>query len=614
MARMLPPYYNDKLTKSKAEKEVFNKIKISCPNNWIVIHSYDISHSFENEIHKKKIKSEIDFLVLVPNLGIAAFEVKGGKIKINNNTNIWYSYDKEIENPFKQIEDNIHILKNKYEKQYGEHSFPYFDYGVMFPNCIFQIDKEFSYEQWKICDQLKMQNIALFITSFLKTSRQFWEEKGHDKKLVPSEYELTVFTNRIIPNKKDIAYEDWKKLIDYSQKSFSEEQLLTLYNTTRQHNRCLIEGYTGTGKTLIAIETAKYSLENGEHIAFFCFNSILADSLKKELSIIKDEHSFVGNFHNFLRERIKIAGLKLEMPNSGKDYIDESGKISQNAIIKFPIDVVDNDEFFEIIMPERALDALRKKPVKYDRIIVDEAQDIFVENYIRIINEILNKGIKKGKWCFFADPEQNIEKSKNTKPYNEAIESLGESGEDFSHPLPLTTNWRNSRKIYNEVLKLTNWNSYNRIINENEEGQDVKYYQWSTHDDQRIKIERCLSDLINNEKIIQHEITLLTVYDPHRHKNPSWYEKSVLSKINKEYKLTEFKDKEDNNVITFSSIPSFKGMENNVIILVDVESYEDKNLLYVGMSRAKIRLIVFEYEQAEKERKKLWGLQKSCLF
>jgi len=607
MARMLPTDYSLKLTKSEAEKELFEMLKSACPSDWVVFHSYDVSHSYEEEIHNKKIKSEIDFLVLVPEFGIAAFEVKGGKIWIDGNNN-WHSGKKEIENPFKQIEDNIHILKNKYDKRYGKYSFPYYAHGVMFPYCPFQLDKDFSYEQWRIFDQRNMQDITSFIISFLEKSRQMFEEKDFKRK-VPTKEQINVLADNLKQNTKNITYSEWKKLIENSQNFLSDEQQQALCNTTRAHNRCLIEGYTGTGKTIIAIETAKYSLNMGEHIAFFCYNSILANWLKEQLSdeYFLDEHSFVGNFHDFLIERIKIAGIQLEMPTSKKNYIDESKKILPDAKVKFPVDVVDNDDFWEDTIPQKALIALEKNPVKYDKIIIDEAQDIFVKSYFNILNVILEGKIKKGKWCFFSDPEQNIEKSKHKIKYNDAIELLlGVSWDDFSRPPSLTTNWRNSNNINNDILKLMNWSYHHNISNKIVEGQDVEYYQWYTPDEQKKEIEKCLNKLLEIENIKRKDITLLTTYDPHRHKNPSWYEKSVLSTIDKNrYKLIEYKD--GGNEITFSSIASFKGMENSVIILVDVESYEDKNLLYVGMSRARVRLIVFESAQAERERKKLWA-------
>jgi archaellum biogenesis ATPase FlaH len=610
MARMLPTDYSLELTKSPAEKKIFEKIK-SCPSDWIVFHSYDIPYSFEKEMYDKKLKSEIDFIVLVPNLGIAAFEVKGGKISIDDNNN-WYSNKKEIANPFRQIEENIHILKNKYEKQYGEHSFPYYAHGVMFPDFPFQLDNEFSYEQWRIFDQHNMQDITLFITKFLKTSQKIFKEKGFKRRL-PTEDELNDFAKKLSPKPKNIAYADWKKLIENSQTLFSEEQLQALCNTTYAHNRCLIEGYTGTGKTVIAIETAKYSLKMGERIAFFCFNTILADWLKDQLSSVLNEHSFVGSFHEFLNKRIEIAGLQNEliMPDSGKNYTDESRKISPNEMVEYPVDVVGNDDFWEEKVPRTALDALKKFPVKYDKVIIDEAQDIFVYRYFDVLEIILkgcsSEGIKKGKWCFFADPEQNIEKSKNKIPYSDAIELfLGKSLDDFSRPPPLSTNWRNSKNIYKDVLKLVNWSNHHNISGKIEEGQDVRYYQWSTRVEQKEEIERCLTNLIKNEKIERKDITLLSTYDPHRNTSPSWYDKSVLSEISEEHGITKYK-KGIIDKITFSSIASFKGMENSVIILVDVNSYEDKNLLYVGMSRATTRLIVFEYEQAEKQRKKLWA-------
>jgi ATP-dependent exoDNAse (exonuclease V) alpha subunit len=43
-------------------------------------------------------------------------------------------------------------------------------------------------------------------------------------------------------------------------------------------------------------------------------------------------------------------------------------------------------------------------------------------------------------------------------------------------------------------------------------------------------------------------------------------------------------------------------LENTIIILADITSYEAQNLLYVGLSRARSLLIVFESEAAHKER------------
>ena len=604
MAEMRPRYYNKKFTESRAERKLFEKLKSSCPSDWIVFHSLDVPYSSEN------LPSDIDFLVLVPDLGVAAFEVKGGNIRIDNN--IWYSNDKDINDPFKQIKNNIYKIRDEYEKQCGEDSFPHFDYGVMFPDCPFPLES-INIEQWRIFYKHNMHDVTSFIRSFLNTSLQKWEEvykKKRSKRKLPTKDVLNDIAEKFIPktNKEVITYADWKKIIEYSQTLFKEEQLQALCNTTYAHNRCLIEGYTGTGKTIIAIETAKFSLKKmEENVAFFCYNSILANWLKKELSSVLNEHSFVGVFHDFLIEKIDITLSQDEMPNNIRKYINKSKNISQDKIVTIPDDFIDNDDFWENTVPETALIAFKKNPVKYDKIIIDEAQDILVENYIYVLNEILKGGITKGKWCFFADSEQNIEKSKNNKIlYDDVIGLLGTPWDDFSRPPPLTENWRNTKNINKDILRFTNWSNYHITSVKDGEGQDVKYYKWSTRVEQKENIEKCLTNLIEKENIGRNDITLLSTYDPHRYKNPTWYEKSVLSEIT-EHKLIKYKEgvKDKENEITYSSIASFKGRENSTIILVDVESYENRNLLYVGMSRATIRLIVFESEQAEKERKKL---------
>ncbi len=57
-------------------------------------------------------------------------------------------------------------------------------------------------------------------------------------------------------------------------------------------------------------------------------------------------------------------------------------------------------------------------------------------------------------------------------------------------------------------------------------------------------------------------------------------------------------------MITFSTIHGFKGLENSYIILTDIERMgndEFKSLLYVGMSRAKVALVLLVDQRAREE-------------
>ena len=78
MAIMIPSVMSPEI-KSNAERKIFEWFQ-SAPgtDKWIVLHSLGIT------THNKVIYGETDFLVLAPQLGIFALEVKGGRVKREN--------------------------------------------------------------------------------------------------------------------------------------------------------------------------------------------------------------------------------------------------------------------------------------------------------------------------------------------------------------------------------------------------------------------------------------------------------------------------------------------------------------------------------------------------
>ena len=80
MAIMIPSVISPEV-KSSAERKIFEWFQ-NAPgtDKWIVLHSLGIT------THNKVIYGETDFLVLAPQLGIFALEVKGGRVKRENGT------------------------------------------------------------------------------------------------------------------------------------------------------------------------------------------------------------------------------------------------------------------------------------------------------------------------------------------------------------------------------------------------------------------------------------------------------------------------------------------------------------------------------------------------
>ena len=82
MAIMIPSVISPEV-KSNAERKIFEWFK-NAPgtDKWIVLHSLGIA------THNKVIYGETDFLVLAPQLGLFALEVKGGRVRRENG--VWY--------------------------------------------------------------------------------------------------------------------------------------------------------------------------------------------------------------------------------------------------------------------------------------------------------------------------------------------------------------------------------------------------------------------------------------------------------------------------------------------------------------------------------------------
>lgn len=105
MVRCYPqePEFTDK---TAAEKKVWEILRRSLPEDALLFHSVQLRH--------QRAEHEIDLLVLMPGVGVAVIEVKGGLISVENGT--WYqsgSKDKHAlkQSPMAQVQSASHALR-----------------------------------------------------------------------------------------------------------------------------------------------------------------------------------------------------------------------------------------------------------------------------------------------------------------------------------------------------------------------------------------------------------------------------------------------------------------------------------------------------------------------
>lgn len=85
----------------------------------------------------------------------------------------------------------------------------------------------------------------------------------------------------------------------------------------------------------------------------------------------------------------------------------------------------------------------------------------------------------------------------------------------------------------------------------------------------------------------------ITILSPRKREN------SVVS-MAQTYDIPDFRIPQKMNA-TFCTVQGYKGLENTVIVLTDIEDFSSEMLMYVGLSRACSGLFILEAEAEKRE-------------
>jgi hypothetical protein len=315
------------------------------------------------------------------------------------------------------------------------------------------------------------------------------------------------------------------------------------------------------------MEAAKRAIADGQRVLFLCYNNLLGDWLKAQTSGYSDDPKTFQcrTFHSLLLE---IAGEK-PAKGVGDRYWRKDLPVSAS---------------------DRLLDDSRAWPV-YDMLIVDEAQDLLEEDYLDVLDLLLQGGLAGGKWAFFGDFErQAIYVSDGGTSALQALDGLSERAPSQVKS-SLRINCRNAEPIA-ETLAITSGLApgYKRVLHDSE-GSDVDPLFYSSAMDQERLLATAISTL--KEAFTAGEIMILSM----RGDESSCAGNASAHSAGQT--LAPIRNVQDGQAIPFASIHAFKGLEAPAVIITDIESLNDdraRALLYVGMSRARIRLVMLMHE------------------
>ncbi|MDH5682246.1 MAG: NERD domain-containing protein/DEAD/DEAH box helicase, partial [Spirochaetota bacterium] len=263
---------------TKSEKVLYQALKEKLSNKYRVYFSvtYHIpSKSSIGTIHT----SEIDFVILHPEMGLLCIEVKGGReltlhngqwqLKINDQ-----DYRVLGKSPLKQAEDGVYALKSSFKKKYMKEFSGNFGFAACFP--FFNVKNEsmgLDTPRELIIDNKDLDNPQEAIERIFRHfnyKNQLTKEDFLDMSRV-------IYENRFygITRSQEIAFNEER----FSEVNFLQDSVLKLLEGYRQVK---FNGAAGTGKTWIALKKAVWCAKHNKKTLLICHNRPLADFMKIE--------------------------------------------------------------------------------------------------------------------------------------------------------------------------------------------------------------------------------------------------------------------------------------------------------------------------------------------
>ncbi len=567
MAKLSPPYI-DKDCKSTGERMIFDMLKKdSFTEDWIVLHSLNLSQ------HTKRLYGEIDFLLLIPNAGVFVMEVKGGDVRCKNGE--WEFIDRHgnvnrNKSPFNQARDAMFSLQTEIKKEFGvKHRFNKIQFGflVAFPQVNFN-KHSVEYEQWQIFDKTNYNSNH---ETFFKTLIHQFTEKHKTQ--------LWFSTTESLPSRQDLEElchflrGDFMRVrsakerlaeFDSQVKTYTEEQFGVL-ESIELNERSLVQGSAGTGKTMIAIESAIRAAEEGKKVFLTCFNRIIGEWMQKQLE--GWNNISVSSLHSYLFELTK-----------GFDY-DKTQENTQDFYSKYLPNLM--NEFFKIGVKG-----------KFDKLIIDEGQDLIREEYLGLFDSMLTSGLANGNWEIYGDFERQAIFAQLSK--SEMLDLLKAFGHHSKHLLRI--NCRNTKEIGEETSLISGFEKPPFLL-EYLEGLPVAYHFYKDEAHQKQILSEQLKKIVD-ESLPFNELVILS-------------SKKLENSCVKSFPGYSIKEIETASEVSasqkyfgFATVQSYKGMESNYILITDIEDLSSevaKSLLYVGMSRARYGLILLISETIQNQ-------------
>lgn len=557
MARMYPARVPED-TKSRAEKKLFEIMRAELDNEWVVLHSLGLT------IHERKPWAEIDFVLIGPP-GVFCVEVKGGRIARRDGR--WYftngANETTVKNegPFEQVGGASAALTQLLHSKLPQLRAAAIGYGVTTPDIPFEVTGP-DIEPAIVYDARDRDQGESF-AAYMRRLPAYWHQRLETQR---AGRPVAKLERRDIDAVLDSLRGDFD--LRPSLRSLIErtnEDLLRLTNEQhgvlrglRDNPRTLVQGGAGTGKTLLAVEEARFQAASGRRVLYCCFNRQLATYVRAAL---RDNPGIdVRHLHGLLFARVAEAGIQDQLPSA------------------------EDADLYTVFFPALCLEALQAldRVGEYDVLIIDEAQDLARSAYMEVFDALVKGGLADGRWSVFLDPYQDVFDGI-------APEGLARLTSAAPARYRLSVNCRNTKPIAVTVALLSGVDCDATLV---VDGLEVEEHWYRDEPHQRRLMRDCLNRILSGG-VRPEDIVILS----HRRLEASGVREGLpgvpfpLARLDDEYDYGV-----PDHVIRFSTIGAYKGLEADAALIIDIDdlsSSEALRALYVGASRPRAVLATF---------------------
>ena len=585
MAHMIPSTIGDDAP--PGEHAVFAALR-DAPNtdDWVVFHSLEIAQ------HVSQVQGEADFVVVAPGHGVLVIEVKSHESIEADGHGRWRYGNRDwvTRSPFEQASGAQHsIIEFLESRGAGPVGYPIFHAAWLTQLSKNKFAPGIGWHEWQLLDAADLAGGAAasaIIRTLAKASAHLTDTISGFRRVAgqPDAAHTARLQELLTPRFQiELSAKELARRRELEQATFTAEQVKIL-DVVGSNPRLLVEGPAGSGKTWVAAEAARRAAESGKRTLVVVFNRLI----EARLAELCGEGIEVRRIHSLMAQVVDR--------HAGKN--DARRKLASGRV---------EADWYDVTLPEQALEAALELGPQYDYLVVDEAQDVALEPYLDVLDALLVGGLAHAPVFITGDFDHQViyRRHEGATP-EEAPDAPPTPRANILRRVPgmvalrLTSNVRTTPEVARFVAELIGEPTlYSEHRRSDDDQVSVERHSFTTMDEQL----RMLADAV--ERILSEPFTVreLVILSPYARERSAAGQ--ALASETADARLTSRLGSalsgsaiEDSTRIRWGTIHEFKGLEAPAVILTDVDLSKGyhRDLLYVGASRATDRLVVLEQQ------------------